>query len=154
MFQQFMGPRAAQDPTLLIAQTQNAAKLMLRLLDEPEEFILHVRQSVQAALMDWRRCDQVAVRSTGALILRLAFGYEVSEDHKEDRLVKIAETAMQGFARASEPGTFLVDTIPVLKHVPSWFPGAGFQKEATRMRRDREELYDVPYDFVKSCMVN
>ncbi|KAI0341374.1 cytochrome P450 [Trametopsis cervina] len=134
MFQQFMGPRAAQDPTLLLAQTQNAAKLMLRLLDGPEEFITHVRQS------------------TGALILRLAFGYEVSEDHKEDKLVKIAETAMQGFARASEPGTFLVDTIPVLKHVPSWFPGAGFQKEAARMRRDREELYDVPYDFVKSCM--
>lgn len=60
---------------------------------------------------------------------------------------------MQGFARASEPGAFLVDTIPPLKYVPSWFPGAGFQKEAVLMRHDLEELYDVPYGFVKREMV-
>ena len=87
------------------------------------------------------------------MILRLAFGYDVAQDRSEDPLVNIAEKAMQGFARASEPGAFLVDTVPVLKYVPSWFPGAQFQREAERMRHDLEELYDVPYDFVKEQMV-
>ena len=68
-------------------------------------------------------------------------------------MVNIAERAMQGFARASEPGAFLVDTIPVLKYLPRWFPGARFQLEATSMRKDLEQLYDVPFDFVKSAMV-
>lgn len=92
-------------------------------------------------------------RSTGALILRLTFGYDVADDQKEDPLVNIVETAMQGFARASEPGAFLVDTFPMLKYIPQWFPGAGFQREAAQMRHDLEELYDVPYHFVKSQMV-
>jgi hypothetical protein len=87
------------------------------------------------------------------LILRLTFGYSVVDDQYEDPLVNIAEKAMQGFARASEPGAFLVDIIPLLKYVPSWVPGAGFQKEAVRMRSELEKLYDVPYAFVKREMV-
>ncbi|KAI0701989.1 cytochrome P450 [Cytidiella melzeri] len=134
LFHHFMGPRQAQNPLLLTAQQENAARLLLRVVNDPEGFMSHMRQS------------------TGALILRLTFGYNVVEDQKEDPLVKIVEKAMQGFARASEPGAFLVDTIPLLKYVPSWVPGAGFQREAERMHRDLEELYDVPYGFVKREM--
>ena len=83
----------------------------------------------------------------------MIFGYNVAEDQSEDPLVKIVEKAMRGFARASEPGAFLVDSIPILKYVPSWIPGAGFRREAASMRRDLEELYDVPYEFVKHEMV-
>lgn len=92
-------------------------------------------------------------RSTGALILRLAYGYEVVDDQREDPLVRIAEEAMQGFARASEPGAFLVDTLPVLKYLPDWAPGAEFKTVAKNMRKDLEQLYDVPFDFVKKQMV-
>ena len=61
---------------------------------------------------------------------------------------------MHGFSRASEPGAFLVDTLPWLKYIPSWVPGASFQVEARRMWEERERLYDVPYDFVKGQMVS
>ncbi|KAI0089003.1 cytochrome P450 [Irpex rosettiformis] len=134
LFHRFMGSRQVQDSSLLTTQEENAAELLLRLLNTPQDFMTHVRQS------------------TGALILRLTFGYNVAEDQAEDPLVKIVEKAMQGFARASEPGTFLVDSIPILKHIPSWVPGAGFKREAANMRRDLEELYDVPYTFVKNEM--
>ena len=83
----------------------------------------------------------------------MIFGYNVAEDQSEDPLVKIVEKAMRGFARASEPGAFLVDSIPILKYVPSWLPGTGFKREAAGMRRDLWELYDVPYEFVKHEMV-
>lgn len=92
-------------------------------------------------------------RTTGALILKLTFGYNVAEDQSEDPLVKIVEKAMKGFAQASEPGAFLVDVIPFLKYVPAWLPGAGFKRQAAKMRHDLEDLYDVPYEFVRREMV-
>jgi hypothetical protein len=67
--------------------------------------------------------------------------------------VKIAEDAMHGFSLASEPGAFWVDSFPILRHVPSWFPGAGFKTIARGMREDLERLYDVPFDFVRTKMV-
>ncbi|EKM56447.1 uncharacterized protein PHACADRAFT_92801 [Phanerochaete carnosa HHB-10118-sp] len=134
LFQQFMGPRAAQEPTLLAAQEKHATKLLYRLLIAPGNFMTHVRQS------------------TGASILYLTYGYEVSDDVNEDPLVNIAEEAMQGFAHASDPGAYLVDTVPWLKYVPDWFPGATFKKDVKVMRRSRERLYDVPYDFVRRDM--
>ncbi|TCD66189.1 hypothetical protein EIP91_001683 [Steccherinum ochraceum] len=130
LFHQFMGPRPSQDASILDAQERSAHQLLIRLLYRPDAFITHVRQI------------------TGAFILQTAYGYTVSPTEPSDPLVDIAETAMQGFARASEPGSFLVDYIPWLKYVPGWFPGAGFQKTALSMRRDLETLYDVPFAFV------
>ena len=52
-------------------------------------------------------------RSTGAAILMLAYGYRAVGD--DDQMVKIAEEAMIGFAKASEPGAFLVDHFPSRK---------------------------------------
>ena len=77
---------------------------------------------VLAALMP------VSSRSTGALLLRVAYGYDVLPDQQHDPLVTIVEEAMRGFSLVSKPGEFLVDTIPILKYIPSWFPGAQFQK--------------------------
>ncbi|PSR74371.1 hypothetical protein PHLCEN_2v9879 [Hermanssonia centrifuga] len=135
LFQHSIGPRKAQETALLSMQERSTTKLLGRLLQSPDDFMTHVRQS------------------PGELILRLAYGYKVATEQKEDPLVKIAEEAMQGFSRASEPGAFLVDTIPQLKYLPEWFPGAGFKTTARRMRKDLERLYNVPYEFVKDQMV-
>ncbi|KAK7685071.1 hypothetical protein QCA50_011908 [Cerrena zonata] len=134
LFQQFMGPRPSQDHLVLSLQEKFASKLLLKLLESPQYFITHVRQS------------------TGAFILKITYGYDVMEDQREDYLVQIVEKAMQGFALASEPGAFFVDYFPILKHVPSWIPGAGFRRVAQVMRGDLQRLYDVPFDFVTKQM--
>ena len=41
-----------------------------------------------------------------------------------------------------------------MRYLPRWFPGAGFQDIARKMRADLVELYDVPFDYVKSQMVS
>ena len=87
------------------------------------------------------------------MILYLSYGYEVSEDESKDPLVNIAEEAMQGFSRASEPGAYLVDTIPWLKYLPDRIPGVKWKKDLKDMRRSRQALYDVPFDYVKKDMV-
>jgi hypothetical protein len=47
----------------------------------------------------------------------------------------------------------MVDVMPFLRHVPAWFPGAGFQKKALSWRKTLMEMADIPHDFVKSQMV-
>ncbi|KAJ3553877.1 hypothetical protein NM688_g3387 [Phlebia brevispora] len=134
LFNKFIGPRRMQDPGLFLTQERYASKLLVRLLNEPQAFITHIRQSI------------------GALLLHVAYGYDVPLDRKEDPFVRIVEVAMQGFSRVSEPGAFLVDTLPWLKYVPAWFPGANFKRLARRMWQEREELYNIPFEFVKTQM--
>ncbi|EIW51642.1 cytochrome P450 [Trametes versicolor FP-101664 SS1] len=140
LFQQFIGPRACQDATILTMQEEETHRLMLRFLHDPENFYRHPR-------------DLRIIRSTGALILRLAYGYEAALDQGQDPLVEVVEIAMQGFAKASEPGAFLVDNFPVLRYVPEWLmPRGGFKAVARRMRRELDEMYDLPFGFVKEQM--
>lgn len=49
-------------------------------------------------------------RTAGAIILNMAYGYEVQDD--EDPLVELVDRAVRGFIAASQPGSFLVDAMP------------------------------------------
>ena len=58
------------------------------------------------------------------MILSTAYGIAVKES--DDPYVSTAEIALNGLAEAGIPGRFWVDFFLLLKHVPSWMPGAGF----------------------------
>ncbi|KAK7439861.1 hypothetical protein VKT23_017431 [Stygiomarasmius scandens] len=133
LFHQFMGPRACATENLLGVQERENIRLLGKLLNDPENFAVHARDS------------------TSSTILLLSYGYP---SHNGDplHLVKIAEDAMAGFARASEPGRWWVDSFPALKYVPKWLPGASFKRIAASMREELDILYDVPFDFVKNEM--
>ncbi|KAJ7484409.1 cytochrome P450 [Mycena latifolia] len=130
LFHQFMGPRACADATLLRIQERENKSLLLKLLSDPNNFDTHAREC------------------TSSLILVLAYGYP-SDAGDPLGLVKIAQDAMEGFAVASEPGRWWVDSFPALKYLPAWLPGASFQRAAQRMRTDLNKLFDIPYQFVK-----
>ncbi|KAF9260579.1 cytochrome P450 [Marasmius fiardii PR-910] len=133
LFHQFIGPRACASRELQDVQERENLRLLGKLLDSPEDFAEHIRNS------------------TSSTILLLSYGYP---SHNEDplQLVKIAEDAMRGFAQASEPGKWWVDSFSTLKHIPSWFPGASFKRVAGAMRAELDRLYDVPYNYVKEEM--
>jgi hypothetical protein len=38
-------------------------------------------------------------------------------------------------------------------HFPSWFPGAGFKKDANMYKRKLNHCRDLPYEFVKTALV-
>ncbi|KAJ7707838.1 cytochrome P450 [Mycena metata] len=130
LFHEFMGPRACAKPALLRIQERQNNRLLQKLLFDPDNFDAHARDC------------------TSSLILVLAYGYP---SHLGDPLglVKIAHDAMEGFSVASEPGRWWVDYFPALQYLPSWLPGASFQREAQRMRADLDKLFDVPFQFVK-----
>lgn len=82
----------------------------------------------------------------------MSHGYTVQEE--EDPIVNLVDVATEQFSEATRPGAFLVDVLPVLRYVPSWFPGAGFQKIAVSWSKTANDMADIPHDFVKQQMVS
>ncbi|THH12729.1 hypothetical protein EW146_g7425 [Bondarzewia mesenterica] len=91
-------------------------------------------------------------KTSGAIILSIFYGYQIQED--DDPLVHVADVAMDGFSKASEPGAWLVDIIPVIKYVPTWFPGASFKRLAPEWRKYFIAMLNQPFNLVKQQMVD
>ncbi|KAF9784339.1 cytochrome P450 [Thelephora terrestris] len=90
--------------------------------------------------------------TTGAIVMSLAYGIEV-KSHKDPFLTS-ASRALEVMEEVAVPGAFLVDTFPILRHVPSWFPGAKFQHTAQAARKDFELAVNGPLEYVKECLKN
>jgi len=91
------------------------------------------------------------VRGTaGAIILRISHGYSVKE--RDDPFVALADKALLQFSSAAVQGRFLVDVIPALKYVPTWFPGAGFKQTAARWAETLTTMAESPHQYVKEQM--
>ena len=85
------------------------------------------------------------------MILSVAYGIQIQEEN--DPYIKLAEGAVQGVLIAGVPGRFLVDTIPILKHVPAWMPGASFQQKAREWYRMTRMMVEIPYADAKQRIV-
>ncbi|KAJ6525316.1 cytochrome P450 [Mycena vulgaris] len=106
---------------------------MLRgLLSTPEDFFAHTK-TVAAAI-----------------IMATIYGYDIKPTH--DRFVDLAEEAVKMLGDSVFPGAFLVNTLPFLRHLPSWFPGCGFQRYAHDTLQIVTEMQNAPFDFVKQNM--
>ncbi|KAL1850990.1 hypothetical protein Daus18300_012724 [Diaporthe australafricana] len=81
----------------------------------------------------------------------MAYGYTI-EPHKRDPLVEIADQALLQFSAATVPGAWLVDTIPLLRYLPTWAPGAEFQRTAIKWKATLAELAEKPMQFVRKQM--
>lgn len=84
--------------------------------------------------------------------MSIIYGLEITSP--EDDYLKISEEGVAGLVVAGIPGAFLVDTFPWLKYVPSWMPGAGFQKKAQAWYRCARRMIEDPYNATKQNMVS
>ena len=83
--------------------------------------------------------------------MKIGYGIEVQES--DDPYISIAEEVVSAVAEVGIPGAFLVDLFPILKYVPSWFPGAGFQKKAAHWRELNHIMADKPFCHVQEQLV-
>ena len=77
------------------------------------------------------------------MALSLAYGIQIKPI--DDPFIDLAESAMNSATTAASVGAFLVDVIPILKFVPEFVPGAGFQKKARMWRKIQEDFRERPY---------
>ncbi|KAJ7346297.1 cytochrome P450 [Mycena albidolilacea] len=104
-------------------------RLLHRMLKEPHDLMDHF------------------MHLTGALIMDVTNRINVRDS--DDPYIKIVEEAMHGMSVACVLGTFLVDSIPALEYVPSWFPGADFKRKACQWQQVARELQEVPFAETK-----
>ncbi|KAF7595511.1 hypothetical protein BBP40_005847 [Aspergillus hancockii] len=90
-------------------------------------------------------------KESGSVILRIGYGY-TTEPHGRDPLIDLVDKAMEDFSQVVLPGAWLVNFVPMLKYLPSWFPGGGWQKTAQAYKERVMEMTDKPYAFVKHQM--
>ncbi|KAI9567140.1 cytochrome P450 [Boletus coccyginus] len=88
---------------------------------------------------------------TARIIMKRVYGYHF-EDSMTDPFVLVNKAASETTSTATVPGTFLVDTFPLLKYVPEWVPGAGFKKKAREWRALQEAVVNRPYNMVQEEM--
>ncbi|PYH43881.1 cytochrome P450 [Aspergillus saccharolyticus JOP 1030-1] len=130
-------------------QTAEVGRFLLRVLESPGELVKHIRKLGYA--INFRMPDANADRETGAIILKIGYGYTVAP-HTHDPLVDLADRAMEDFSVAMLPATYLVDYIPLLMYLPPWFPGAGFIRTARQYKKTVTAFSDLPYAFVQNQM--
>ncbi|KAF9264569.1 putative CyP450 monooxygenase [Marasmius fiardii PR-910] len=114
---------------------QAAAKALLRkLATSPEGYYEHVKHHA------------------GFIILKLAYGYELQSNN--DPYVDLAAKALAAVTQAVNHGAFAVDYLPILKHLPSWLPGASFKRKAQTWAPLATEVRELPWKLMKNAMTD
>ncbi|KAK7052987.1 hypothetical protein VNI00_004308 [Paramarasmius palmivorus] len=130
VFLQAFNPNSSK--SFLPKQTKASHLLLGRLLEDPESF------------MDLLR------HHAGEIIMSIAYGIEVLP--KDDPYVTLAQDAIKPLLDAMVPGAFLVDSLPFLKYVPSWMPGAGFKRKAREWRDLALKMVNQPFSVGKAII--
>jgi len=122
-----LNPRAAQ--TYRPIQEQETLIFLQGLAETPDSFVKHIR------------------RNATGVILKVAYGYTVSTDN--DSFVPIMEKAFHVQALVTTPGEWLVESFPILRFVPEYFPGARFKRVAKEVARELSRIDMVPFTWAK-----
>ncbi|KAK7032791.1 cytochrome P450 [Favolaschia claudopus] len=123
------GPAANRFRSQSLAHAQD---LVRRLTEKPEAYAEHFDYVISASMIS------------------IAYGLDVAPTG--DEYISTADAILDIFLEALTPGKFLVDAIPLLKHVPAWVPGAGFQHKAVQWKREIREWLDTPFQAAKQMM--
>jgi len=86
-------------------------------------------------------------RASSEIVWNVAYGYKTESDG--DAFIQNIADYMKVYQRLMRPGEFLVDILPFLKHLPAWFPGAGFKQQAVEWKETKETIHEIPFQRVK-----
>ncbi|KAJ7108851.1 cytochrome P450 [Mycena crocata] len=87
------------------------------------------------------------LENAAAVIMKIAYGYSVTRN--DDHFVALAEEGMRVGSLGGAPGKWLVDSLPFLRFLPEWFPGAGFKIKAREWSRKLYAQSFEPHSWVK-----
>ncbi|KAJ3540244.1 hypothetical protein NMY22_g4378 [Coprinellus aureogranulatus] len=104
---------------------ENVHHLLLKLLNNPEDFIAHIQYMV------------------GSTVISLA--YSIKTEPVNDPNLKLGLDSVNMILEALAPGRYLVDTISALKYLPEWLPGTGFLQDGKRGRRTKTRILEEPF---------
>ncbi|KAF5315354.1 hypothetical protein D9619_007133 [Psilocybe cf. subviscida] len=113
-------------------QTRKINDMLYGLLTSPDDFREHLKTM------------------TAATSMSMTYGYDIKA--KNDHFVDLAEGSVSRLSLAVFPGAALVNAMPILRYLPSWFPGAGFHKVASETKDMTTKMKEVPFKWVQKNM--
>lgn len=128
------------------AFNEHAAKQFWPLLAEKNATFLHLLAESPGGF--WAHIRWLA----GANIMAATYGIDAAE--KDDPYIQLGEEALSAASKAGGAGVYLVDVLPILKHIPDWFPGAQFKRDAKVWKAIAERARDWPHEFVVKQMAD
>ncbi|KAG1742522.1 cytochrome P450 [Suillus lakei] len=104
---------------------RRARCLLANLLHDPEDFEAHIHSFVAAIVMGITQRTTLTVLAVSELNTILTRGL-------------------------SPEKSAILSAFPFLAHIPAWFPGATFQREALYSRQLAQKVLNAPFEFTKS----
>ncbi|KAG2007202.1 cytochrome P450 [Coprinopsis cinerea AmutBmut pab1-1] len=104
------------------------------LLDEPETFM--------------SECRSLFAHT----VIRVSYGGKDFDYNRE--LIQDAEEIVDRIATAVTPGRYMVNVFPILKYVPSWFPGAGWKRHLLKGAAITEKIITRPFKDARARLVS
>ncbi|EED79607.1 predicted protein [Postia placenta Mad-698-R] len=127
-----LNPDAIANKWSELLDTQSI-KLMRQLASDPSAFYSHIQNNIEE------------------LVVLFAYGRE-----PEPEYTRIAKAVMEQTSIALQPGRWAVNRIPIfplqVKYLPTWLPGAGFQRWAKSARTLFYQMTRGPFLEVKAEM--
>ncbi|TFK27949.1 cytochrome P450 78A3p [Coprinopsis marcescibilis] len=114
--------------------TKNVRKYLKNVANDPSKWMGHTKHLFSA------------------IILEITYGVETTS--LQDPLIRDMTEVIEGFSIGCLPGRWMVDTLPFLKYVPDWLPGAGFKKLAAYYRAVEERARNRPFDHVMKAVLD
>ncbi|KIY48888.1 cytochrome P450 [Fistulina hepatica ATCC 64428] len=112
---------------------------------------IQIKEFVKRLLLEPDRFFEHIDYASSGLMLRATYGHVVTES---DPLLQSISSVMSLFNRVSVATSFLVNFIPILAYVPSWFPGAGFKKLAHALLTGSTDVTNAAYNEVQENIAN
>lgn len=92
-------------------------------------------------------------RAASAIMMATLYGNDLKPDTTNYFTGLIDEGIEKAESDAILGGTFLKH-FPILRHLPTWSPGADFQRSAAEVKRLADQMRDIPIDYVGKGLVS
>ena len=136
-------------------QESGARKLLALLLEDPQHFSEHAELYVRCFYRCTLSCSTLilpSISAIGSTSLRVTYGRSPKNRHDEALALAVEGTTI--VPQSLVPGKYLVESFPMLKYIPPWFPGAGFKRDVARWRRTWSLVRNKALDDAIAEMVN
>ncbi|KAG5652975.1 hypothetical protein H0H81_002873 [Sphagnurus paluster] len=111
---------------------------------------MEARTLAQNLLGDPKEKNNIVTRFPSSIILSIAYGHRVTSD--KDRYVLLADEVSGAAATAGALGSSLLDFLPFLQYMPSWFPGTYYANYARKWAPKVKQFRDLPFEDVQRQM--
>ncbi|QRV81303.1 cytochrome P450 family protein [Ceratobasidium sp. AG-Ba] len=128
-------------------------KMMHKFLSKNAATVYHpyqeaeIRAFLKRLLVSTDRLEEDFRQAASAIIMRITYGYPVKS--ADDRFVVLVGTANANMMRAGLASNYWVNTVPALKYVPSWMPGAEWKRNIVEWRQQKEVMVDETFNWTK-----